>query len=188
MSEHKAEGGEAKKKGGKMPLIIGLVLLVVGLLVAGKVVLGGKSADTKKSSKHKKAASDDEEAKPGAKGESADAESADDEEGYSEPAEEFIALEPEFTVNLSGAGDHYLRTSISVGVKKGYTKAQLEPHVAPLRDTIITILSAKQIKELNTPEAKKKLKKELLKKLKKVFREEKEPPIVEIAFTAFATQ
>ncbi|MCX6378686.1 MAG: flagellar basal body-associated FliL family protein [Armatimonadetes bacterium] len=188
MSEHKAEGGETKKKGGTLPLIIGLVLLMVGLLVAGKVVLGGKNADTKKTSKHKKAASDDEETKHTKKGDAAEEDSADDEEIFSEPAEEFVALEPEFTVNLSGGGDHYLRISISVGVRKGFTKTQLEHHLAPLRDSVITILSAKEVKQLNTPEGKKKLKKEMLKKLNKVFHEEKETVITEIAFTAFATQ
>lgn len=191
MSETKSDSAEAKpKKKGKMPLIIGLVLMVVGLLVAGKVVLGGKNADSKKTAKHKKAAADEEDAdKHGKKTADSDADGADEEEeGYAEPAEEFIPLEPEFTVNLAGGGDHYLRVSISVGVRKGYTKAELEHHIAPLRDTVITILSAKEIKTLNTPDGKKKLKKELLKKLNKCFHGEKEKVISEIAFTAFATQ
>ncbi len=197
MSEHAApaaEGApEAKKKGGKLPLMIGLVLLIIGLSVAGKVVLGGKKEETKKTSKHKKS-SDDEETKADKKGEaSAHGESAsnsdeEEEESDSEPPEEYIALDPEFTVNLSGGGDHYLRTMISLGVKKGYTKAQLEHHIAPLRDQIIQILSTKDIKTLNSPDGKKKLKKELLKKLNKCFHEEKGRVILEVCFTAFATQ
>lgn len=99
-----------------------------------------------------------------------------------------MPLEPEFTVNLTGEGGHYVRASISVGIRKTFTKAQFEHHVAPVRDQVVTILSAKDYKTMNTAEGKAKLKKELLKKLNKVFHEEKEKPIVEICFTAFATQ
>lgn len=190
-AEAPKEGGEKAKKGGKLPLIIGIVVLVVALLV-GKTVMGGKKPDDDKKKTHAKKhdKEDDDEKKvskkEGGKEDSSSAEEEEEEE--QEPAGEYVALEPEFTVNLAGDGAHYVRAAISVGIRKTFTKAQFEHHVAPVRDQVITILSAKDYKTMNSPEGKKKLKKELQKKLNKVFHEEKEKPIVEICFTAFATQ
>jgi flagellar basal body-associated protein FliL len=80
----KASQGKASKKVQMIPIIIGVVLLIVGLLV-GKTVLGGtkKAADKK----------------------------AKAEVGISLPLDEFL-------VNLTGGGDHYLRTTIALGLKK----------------------------------------------------------------------
>lgn len=194
MSAEEAHGDGAekgKKKGGKLPLIIGIVAVVLALFV-GKTVFGGKKPEeTKKTSKKKSHSDDDEEKKVKKHGEGGDSHASaeeEEEEEEPEPAGEYVALEPEITVNLTGEGGHYLRVAVSVGLRKGFTKAQLEHHVAPVRDQLITIMSAKDLKTMNSAEGKKKLKKELIKKLNKVFHEEKEKPIVEVCFTSFATQ
>jgi flagellar FliL protein len=203
MSEAKKEEKAEKKGGKKLPLIIGIVVLVAMLFV-GKTVMGskGKEEETKKSkkaSKKKKAKHADEEqessahsekAKGGAHGEkSADpAADAEEEEEEHDPAESFVALEPDFTVNLVGEGGHYLRASMALGVRKGFTKEKVEHHIAPVRDRIITLMSARTYKELNTPAGKRKLKRQIMEEVNAVFEEEKEEPIVEVCFTAFATQ
>ncbi|HZP80634.1 MAG TPA: flagellar basal body-associated FliL family protein [Chthonomonadaceae bacterium] len=97
--------------------------------------------------------------------------------GTSVPLEEFI-------VNLAG-GDHYLRTSISLGMKKGITEEQAKEHIAPMRDAILTVLSAKRLKDLEKPEGREALKEELKKKINEATGDES---VVKVYFTAFATQ
>lgn len=97
--------------------------------------------------------------------------------GTSVPLEEFI-------VNLTG-GDHYLRTSISLGMKKGITEEQAKEHIAPMRDAILTVLSAKSLKELAKPEGREALKEELKQKINEATGDES---VVKVYFTAFATQ
>ena len=156
MSAAKAE----KKEGGKkspMPLIIGAVVVVLALFMA-KSVLGGKKEDDgekKEKKKHQKVV-----------------------------VGEYMALEPDFTVNLAGGGDHYLKTGISLGVTKEMTEEQFKHHLSPMRDAIISILSAKQVKDFATLKNKEALKEEIKTKLNDIT----EDAVVEVCFTSFATQ
>ena len=153
----KAEKTEAKPGGKKkmLPLIIGIVVVLVAMLVGKSVLGGGKGKDKAKA--EKKAAA---------------------EVGISLPLDEFL-------VNLSGGGDHYLRTTLSLGLKKGITEEQAKEHVASMRDAILTVLSTKSIKDLSNAKGREDLKEEMLKKINEATGEEN---VVKVYLTAFATQ
>ncbi|HZO91285.1 MAG TPA: flagellar basal body-associated FliL family protein [Chthonomonadaceae bacterium] len=102
---------------------------------------------------------------------------ASEEVGISMPLEEFL-------VNLNG-GDHYLRATVALGMKKGITEEQAKEHIAPIRDAILTVLSGKTLRELSNPKGREDLKEELKEKINK---ETGEDSVVKVYFTAFATQ
>src|SRR5205085_12228723 len=96
-----------------------------------------------------------------------------------------LALE-EFLVNLTGGGDHYLRTTLALGLRKGLTEDKAKEHIPAVRDAILTVLSAKSLKELSNPKGREDLKSELVEKINELA--EDEPLVGKIYFTAFATQ
>ena len=98
--------------------------------------------------------------------------------GISLPLEEFL-------VNLNGSSDHYLKTTLALGLKKGLTEEQVKEHVPAMRDAILTVLQAKSMKELNSPKEREALKDEIKEHVNKEVGEE---PVVKVYFTAFATQ
>lgn len=104
--------------------------------------------------------------------------SAKAEVGISVPLDEFL-------VNLTGGGDHYLRATVALGLKKGVTDEELKEHVPAIRDAILGVLGSKSLKDLNKVEARDELKEELKKKVNTV---DGDGTVVEIYFTAFATQ
>jgi len=67
----------------------------------------------------------------------------------------------EFLVNLRGGGDHYLRATIALGLRQGVSDDGVKEKLAPIRDAIVTTLSAKTLADLSTPEGKEALKNEL---------------------------
>lgn len=168
--------GEKKKKKLPLPMIIGILVLVVALFV-GKTVLGSKAAEKTKKSKKSKSSK---ESSSKEKGSDKEEEPEEIEVGHS------MALE-EFMVNLSGGGDHYLRTSIALGLKKGLTEEKAKEHVNPIRDAILTVLTSKSLKDLSTSKGREELKTELVEKINEVAGEE-ETLVGKVYFTAFATQ
>jgi flagellar FliL protein len=152
-----AKDKEAAAGGKKkpLPLIIGAVVLVLAILVGPKV-LGGSKAEPEKAKKKKQKA----------------------EVGHSIPLDEFL-------VNLNGSGDHYLKTTIALGVPKEFTEEKMKEHTPAIRDTILTILSSKSIKELSIPKKREELKKEIMERINEAMDDE---VVVKVYFTAFATQ
>lgn len=90
----------------------------------------------------------------------------------------------EFLVNLRG-GDHYLRTTIALGLHKGKTEEDTKDHIAPIRDAILTVLSAKTLNDLSTPQGKEDLKAELKTKINEAAGTDL---VARVYLTAFATQ
>ena len=150
-----APGAKAKKK---PPIVVIIVGVLLALLLAGgaKMVLGGGKKTTGEE-KEKKAAI---------------------EVGVSMQLDEFL-------VNLAGGQDHYLRTTIALGLKKGLTEEQEKEHVAPIRDTILTVLSSKSLKDLDNLSSRDALKEQLRTKINDAIGEE---AVGKVYFTAFATQ
>src|ERR1043165_9360956 len=103
-AENSAEEAKPKKRS-KLPLIIGLILiLLLNGLVLGKIFLGGKGGHKKA---HVKTAAGEE--------------AAEEEEELGAK----VQLE-EFLLNLSGGDGHYLKMVIALGVKKGVTEEKLK--------------------------------------------------------------
>lgn len=149
------QSGEKKGKGHKLLIIVGVVaILLLNLLVAGKVFLGGKGKPSKPG-KH-----------------------VEEEVGATLPLEEFL-------VNVAGRNDHYLKTTIALGLKKSVTEKSMEEKIPPIRDVILSVLSSKSLEELSTERGRSGLKQEIKERLNKELGGE---TIVKVYFTAFATQ
>ena len=151
----------ARSKGGKGMLLIAIIAIVVlagvgGVgLVVGRVMASG-GGDKKKSEAHKEKT-----VEIGAK----------------------VALE-EFLVNLAD-NDHYLRTTIALGLAKDVTEKDIEEENAPIRDAIVSVLSSKKLAELRTQEGRDALKAEILERVNEALEGEK---VLAVYFTAFTTQ
>jgi flagellar FliL protein len=91
----------------------------------------------------------------------------------------------EFLVNLNGSSDHYLKTTMALGLKKGVTEEQVKEHIPAMRDAILTVLQTKSMKELSSPKEREALKDEVKEHVNKAVEHE---PVVKVYFTAFATQ
>ena len=90
-----------------------------------------------------------------------------------------------FVLNLSDPGQRsYLRVGIDLGLNHVLGKAQAPP-LAPVRDTIISVLGQAKADDLTTAEGKAKLKQDLLHAL-----QQRTPSlgVVEIYFTEFLIQ
>jgi flagellar FliL protein len=94
----------------------------------------------------------------------------------------------EFVVNLSD-GSHYAKVTLALGLEKPLTGGEggkVEPKLlAPIRDTVITVLSSKGMNELVSNEGKEKLKTELKEKLNERLGDE---IIKEVYFTSLTLQ
>lgn len=102
------------------------------------------------------------------------------------PAEVGVSLPlDEFLVNLNGTSDHYLKTTMALGLKKGMTEEQAKEHIPAMRDAILSVLQSKSMKELNTPKDREALKDDIRECVNK---EVPDQPVVKVYFTAFATQ
>src|SRR5579871_4363302 len=133
----RAQKDKGDKKHSNMPLfvVIGIVL-VLNLLMVGKIFMGGGG---------------------GTKGAAGKAQHAE-EVGPKVPLEEFL-------VNLAGSSDHYLKATITLGLKKDLTEDKIKDDIAPIRDVIINVLSSKPAEEIATIDGKEKLKVELKDKI-----------------------
>ncbi|HLK59819.1 MAG TPA: flagellar basal body-associated FliL family protein, partial [Chthonomonadaceae bacterium] len=135
MAAAAATPAAGKKKGSSKILMIAIVVV----LVVGALFVG-------KTFLGGKSASGKEKEKPKI------------EEGVSLPMDEFL-------VNLSGGGDHYLRATLALGLKKGVTEEQIKEKVPAIRDAALSVLRSKDMKDLTKPDAQDKLKDELKEKI-----------------------
>ena len=110
----------------------------------------------------------------------------EDKEKKKEKAEIGISMPlEEFMVNLNGGGEHYLRTTIALGLKKGVTEEQMKEHIPPMRDAILSILSSKTLSDLDKTKGREHIKSEIKEKVNDAVENE---PVVKVYFTTFATQ
>lgn len=88
----------------------------------------------------------------------------------------------EFTVNLQGGS--FLKTTITVQVVDDKAAEQLKEEDAFLKDRVITVLSSKSLSDVQNPEVREKLRKELIDKLNEVA----ENKIIDVLFLSFVYQ
>lgn len=149
------ETGKAGKQGGHMPL-----MAIVGVVLVLNVLIVGKIF-------------------MGGKGGSPQSSKASTEVGKKLPLEEFL-------VNLADpGGEHYLKTTLSLGLRKDVDDKKLEEELAPIKDAVISVLSSTTRDNVITEAGKEKLKNEIKERVNKRLGDAK---VVEVYFTAFATQ
>lgn len=136
------KAGAVEGKGGKKKIFI---LLFLGLLligIAGGAIFflgkkGGEEGGAQKPKKAKKVA-----------------------EGV------FIDLDPIIVNLLDPTGRRYLQVRISLEVPDKKAEAEVKKREPKIKDIILSILSGKTVDEVIVPDAKEKIKREILKRLK----------------------
>ena len=124
------------------------------------------------------------------------AESDDDEEEEKEEEEEipatpyYFSLDPAFVVNFTGKSRaKFLQVNIDGMTRDGQIKEDITTHLPQIRSHIILLLSSKTYEDLNTPEGKEDLRKEILAVIKKILRKETgKSEIEDVYFTSFVMQ
>ena len=103
----------------------------------------------------------------------------------------FVTIEP-FTVNLQpgeGGGDQYLQLTINLQVPELEDAEVFKNNMPKVRSRMLLLLSAKHSNELNTPEGKQQLSREIIALLKEPFEERGGPQeISDVLFTSFIIQ
>jgi flagellar FliL protein len=128
-------GAEAPKKKRKLPLVVGLVVLVLSASGgAAWYFMGGNPASAEK---HDVVV--EKEKKPAV----------------------YVPLEA-FTVNLQGEGDHYLQVGITLQVADNGTADEVKEQMPLIRNRLLLLLSAQAPAELGTVEGKQKLSAQVL--------------------------
>jgi flagellar FliL protein len=114
---------------------------------------------------------------------------ADEEEVKDEAM--YFELSPPFVVNLQDTGTRirFLQARIQVLTRSAASLELVKTHNAPIRDALITLLSAQSREDINTSQKKKALQEEALKVVKNVLKKETGKAQVEgLYFTNFVVQ
>ncbi|MCX7613589.1 MAG: flagellar basal body-associated FliL family protein [Caldimicrobium sp.] len=156
--EVKAEGKAGK--GGKNKLLIFLLLGILIIAIAGVgafFILGKKEGEE------------------GTKGKKAN------------KAQQtvFMEIDPIIVNLLDPSGRRYLQVKLSLEVADKKAEGEIKKKEPKLRDSILTILSGKTVEEVIIPDAKDKMKSEILKKLKEEIGEDL---IVNVYITQFIVE
>ncbi|MBV5338281.1 MAG: flagellar basal body-associated FliL family protein [Deltaproteobacteria bacterium] len=183
-SEEAAEGGGKKKK---MIIIIGAAVAVAIILGVVAFMMLGK--DDKKAKKEGEAAQT-EGAAAGAHGAPAEAPAAGGHGGAAaggaaSPAANIFPLEP-FIVNIyDGQELRYLKVKVELEMVGPAVKGEIEGRLAPIRDSVLILLSAKTLQDIQDVQGKNALKDEILGAINKNI-----PPgkISKVYFTDFVVQ
>jgi len=116
---------------------------------------------------------------------------ADDEEGEAKDEAMYYELSPPFVVNLQDSGKRirFLQARIQVLTRSAASLELVKTHDAPVRDGLITLLSAQSRSDINTSQKKKALQEKALKTVKKILKTETGKSQVEgLYFTNFVVQ
>lgn len=137
-----AKAGSAEGKGGKKKLLIFLILGLLIIAVAGGAVffLLGKKGVEEGAEKPKKAKKTAETV--------------------------FIDFDPIIVNLFDPTGRRYLQVRLSLEVVDKKAEAEVKKKEPKIKDTILSILSGKTVDEVIVPDAKERIKGEILKKLK----------------------
>jgi len=140
----KEEGQSPPKKGKKLILLILIALLMIGIGAGAFLFLSFKKGEDEKGKKKAK------------------------------KAEQVVIVDLDpIIVNLfDPSGKRYLQVRLSLEVGDKKAEEQVKKQDAKLKDAIIAILSGKIVEEVIVPEAKEKIKKEILAKCKEIFGED----------------
>ncbi len=92
----------------------------------------------------------------------------------------------EFLINLAGPGDdHYLKTTIGIGLAPSAAPEAFKDKIPIVRDAIVMTVSAKTLDQIKSASGKEQLKQDLVKQIDSSL---KEDDVHAVYFEAFATQ
>jgi len=183
---------EAEDEGGKKKMFIIIGAAVAVALVLGVVAFMILGKGDKKTKKEGETAQTEGAAAPAAEGHGAAAAPAAGAHGgapaaggAASPAANIFPLEP-FIVNIyDGQELRYLKVKVELEMVGPVIKPEIEGRLAPIRDSILILLSAKTLQDVQDVQGKNTLKDEILNAINKNL-----PPgkVVKVYFTDFVVQ
>lgn len=173
-----APAAAPKKSGGKLLLIIGLIVVLAGAGAGYFLFMKPKASE----SAHGEEAAASEGEHGGAHGESA-------EKGSGSGAS-YLALSPAFTVNLNDEeASRYLQVEMEVMSRSAAGLDSVKQHMPRIRNNLLLLLGQQKYYDLNTRAGKEKLQAEVLAEVQKILKAETGKPGVEaVYFTSFVMQ
>ncbi|WP_338765816.1 flagellar basal body-associated protein FliL [Massilia sp. METH4] len=170
-ADPKAEAAPAG--GGNKKLVIILIAVLVLVLVGG-----GAGAYFLLQDKGAAAEHDEEDVKPKKKKKKQD-----------EGPPVYVPVEP-FTVNLNPEeGEQYLQLAFTLQVADAEQSEVIKNNMPKVRSRILLLLSSKKASEINTPEGKSQLAKEIMEQVNEPFQDRgDEQEVTEVLFTSFIIQ
>ena len=188
MAKEELAPAEAETEGGKKKMMIIIGAAVAVALILGVVAFMALGKDDKKTKKEGEAAQAEGTAAPAAGahgGAAAPSGGAPAAGGVASPAANIFPLDP-FIVNIyDGQELRYLKVKVELEMVSPAIKTEIEGRLAPIRDSILILLSAKTLQDIQDVQGKNTLKDEILGAINKNL-----PPgkIVKIYFTDFVVQ
>jgi flagellar FliL protein len=188
MAKEELAPGEAEAGGGKKKMMIIIGAAVAVALILGIVAFMVLGKDDKKTTKEGETAQAEGGAAPAPGGHGAPAaggHGAPAAGGVASPAANIFPLDP-FIVNIyDGQELRYLKVKVELEMVGPAIKTEVEGRLAPIRDSILILLSAKTLQDVQDVQGKNTLKDEILGAINKNL-----PPgkIIKIYFTDFVVQ
>jgi flagellar FliL protein len=179
--EEQAPAEAAEESGGKKKMIIIIGAAVVVALILGVVAFMMMGSGGKNTKKEGETAQAEAPAAGGHGGAAAPAAGG----AAANPAANIYPLEP-FIVNIyDGQELRYLKVKIELEMVSPAIKAEIDGRLAPIRDSILILLSAKTLRDIEDVQGKNMLKDEILGAINKNI-----PPgkIAKVYFTDFVVQ
>lgn len=170
---------EEKSEKKKLPLKLIIIIAVVVLIGSGAgafFMMGDNGAEDATVSENVESAGNTEVAKG--------------EEGGGMGEAYYFSLDPPFIVNFTGKSRaRFLQVSIEGMTRDATVKEAITKHFPQVRNNLVLLLSSKTHDELNTPEGKSALRKQVLKEVQKVLEAETgKEGIEDVYFTSFVMQ
>ena len=170
------EGEEGTKK--KSPLMLIIIVAVVLLAGGGGAffMMGDKNGEDASVSENSEKAEG--------------AENSEGKEGTTVAEAHYFSLDPPFIVNFTGKSRaRFLQVSIEGMTREATVKEDITKHLPQVRNNLVLLLSGKTHDELNTPEGKTALRKQVLKEIQKILESETgKEGIEDVYFTSFVMQ
>lgn len=146
-----AKAEDQPKDNKKIFIIIGAVLAALAVGGGGMYIMGGKGGGAKHQQEPAKAEGAAEGGEKGAA-----------KEGEAAAASSSYALEP-FIVNIyDGQEMRYLKLKVEFELSSSLAKAEIDSHLAPLRDAILILLTTKTMQEIQDLQGKNTLREQIL--------------------------
>lgn len=169
MAEEDTEEGDKKKS----PLMLIIIIVVVALLAGGggAYLMMGSDGDEKVAVENNGTAEEE-------------SIENDVKSAY------YFSLDPAFIVNFTGKSRaRFLQVNIEGMTRDAKVKEDITTHMPRIRNNIILLLSSKTHDELNTPEGKETLRKEVLKEIQDILvAETGKEGVEDVYFTSFVMQ
>ncbi len=179
----------ASKSNNKTPwLLIGIIIFLVSILVAGATVGALYYAGLFDSKQQKETAADKK--SKGKDGGDEDVEAEEGEEIEQKKTAIYVPIESTFVVNFEGASKvRFLQLTVELMTRDETVVESLNTHMPVIRNNLTLLFSSYTFEGVNTVEGKQQLRAAALAEVQKIMEEETGSPVVDaLYFTSFVTQ